>query len=192
MVAIIPLRKPINGRVTEKRLIGIAIAPTPSLETIAEHAKGTAWIENTVNRKLFGKIRASVMPKEASGRPLGILPATVEDYIVSSRGAFDMEGFNASASVVVKVLRQVLPTIDKRILRQCLESQAFADSIYAEKFTREDWLAVIAKMRAVAVNKNEDVACFDHWVATRDEVVNVVEGVDEFDVETALDALTAE
>lgn len=187
-VAIVPLKRT-TGRGMPKELIGVAVSVVPTLEAISEHAKGGDWLRSVVEKKLTAKIKSAVMPKSDGGKPLGILPSKVEDYIVSSRSAFDMDGFNLVASLVVKLLRRRIPTIDKRILRQCLESQAFAESVYGDKLSSDDWLAVLDKMRTAAKAKGEDVAVFDHWEATRNEIVIEVQSDDEdFDLD-ALDHL---
>lgn len=166
-IGIVPITKRAETRGTV--LLGVVIAQVPTAETIAGHPKGADYIESLIQADLLTKAKLAVAPRGNSTAIMGSIPASVEDYIISSRGE-GLATYRELAPVYVSSLKKMgLKLLNAQLLRQILESSAFAQHQY-QNVDNAVWIKILDLMVGHAKREGLDTAILEHWKATRDEV----------------------
>lgn len=165
----------------------VAAVAIPTLETILESEVGATWIRGQI-RTLLTKRTANPLRDWREGAEMPVLPFDLSDFIETKRAVkVDTKAFTALAKHFVAMLKdRGLKTINNAILRQVLQSSAFATSQYAS-VKQEFWAGVLGMMIEAAEKNNLDSTQMKNWLATRDSVV--MEEVEELDL-SALDGLS--
>jgi hypothetical protein len=182
-VAIVPVTKrtETSGNVP----VALWIAAIPSLEVIASHDKGTAWIQDKIADACISKLANAVRPSEKkTDGPLSV-PLSVDDFIIAATRDQGLATFRTEAAEWIKGLKAAgLAAMNPTLLRQVLSSSAFASQQFP-KIPDAKWAALLDKMIAKAQTKSLDPGIMAVWKQTRTETTI---GADDFDLE-ALDNL---
>ncbi len=164
-VAIVPIAKRLQN---ENRVIGVAIAAIPDLATVAEHSDGNTFIENAVYGNMIAKLANAVRPRGESGESAASIPFSVDDFITSNRPEGVLLAFRNYAGAYVKVLKKKgLKFITESILRQALQSAAFAEQQFPA-IGQDKWVAILDSMVARASADKLATGILEEWKANRD------------------------
>lgn len=159
---------PLNQRIdNENVLAGILIAQIPSAELLLtgsteQQQFAVEAVQNVLTAKVSGAARRSLTGDSE-------LPVTIEDYITSNRPLGVLVAFREYANDMVKALKKKSPNlvINPQLLRNALESKAFAEQYYPTVHG-DVWPKVIDSMIAKATREGKAAGMLEVWKETRD------------------------
>ena len=150
-------------------IAAIAIAALPEMSTVESVDGGAEFIREKITDTFWAKFQSAVRPK-SNGQTAASVPLSVHDFITSARPEGEYTGYNEVAQGFVKVLKaKGLKYLTKSLLRQCLESSAFAQQQYPA-VPQQTWVAIIERMIAAAEKAGKPVGAMSQWLETRDSV----------------------
>ena len=157
-----------NKRVTKH----VAVAAVPGLGVLVQHEAGKNYVADAVKAAISAKLRnAFTRVENPHDQETGVkLPFTIEQFIEKGeKGAEDLGlgTYNELATGMVKAIRNMGISLDKAILRQCLQSTAFAKGVFPA-VDQSFWVLVLNKAVAVANEKGLKDTIFRSWLNTRD------------------------
>ncbi len=124
-LALVPVTKNIDNK---NKIVSIAVAAIPDLETVAAFEGGQQFIAKSVISSMIAKLCNAVRPRGETGETAASIPFSVADFITSNRPEGVLLAYRKLASAYVKVLKKKgLLYITESILRQILQSAAFAE-----------------------------------------------------------------
>lgn len=142
----------------------IMIARVPDINAMVSGQSGDAaqaFVQDVLTSKFADKLSGS----DKTG---SVLPSTLVDFITQRGRNSELAAYNSVAKTMVAALhKRGLKTLTQAILRQCLESNAFAESQY-DTVPAEFWVSVLDICAGLATKDNLDTAIFTHWKETRD------------------------
>lgn len=157
-----------------RKLKRIILAAVPTMQALANDAKGAEYIENAVLAAYAAKLRNAFIRVTDDAKAIADgnlrLPLTIADFVEkSSTGAQDqgLSAFNNMANDMVKMLGNKGIPINKSLLRQVLQSAQFANALFP-KVAQGVWVKVLEAAKSVATQRNLKTDIFEHWIATRD------------------------
>ena len=164
---------------------GVVIAAMPSAETVAQHEKGAEFISETVTDYFMAKCANAVRPRDDG--TTGTLPFEITAFIERKRGAASLKTFTEMAKAFVDALKKSGFTgMSQLLLKQLLQSKAFAEQYSAKHENNGFWDKVLERMIAGAKEKGLDPAILVNWAETREQIeFSVAEDTDI----AALDAM---
>lgn len=168
-------RTEVDGkRSTEVKKVMLAIVPDV-LSVLSGEAgdKALEFAKDKLSTAFMDKLASS-----EKSETILTLPSSVADFIsVRGRGN-ELTAYNAVAKHMVKALQgKGLKSITQTILRQCLESTAFATHQY-ETIPQDAWLTILDKLAEMATKEGKDTAIFAHWKETRDNTEMAEDNID--------------
>ncbi|MCK5504950.1 MAG: hypothetical protein KAJ10_07290 [Thermodesulfovibrionia bacterium] len=172
-IAIVPITERVaeRGNVTK----GCAIVQVPDPQTVAAHEKGAEFINKSILGKLVAKVSNAVRSASAS------IPASMEDFLVSTRSGEGLATYRELAPGFVKGLKKMgISIMNTNLLRQIFSSKEFAEDQFP-KIPQEKWEYLLNLMVDQAGKKNLDPAILNHWKETRN--VTEMTLADDFDTE---------
>jgi hypothetical protein len=166
-----------NVRVTEK----VVAAAVPTIDSVMTTDAGRDYIERAMRSGFQAKIRNVLIRAEDVSSI--ILPITVDQFIErSERGAADqgLAAFKTIGPALVKSLDKKGITTNLQLLRQILQSKAFAQALMP-KVSQKVWEKVIEVGKINATEKKLPTTIFEKWLETRDSIGVDVE-MDDIDL----------
>lgn len=179
-LAIVPITK---REKSVNNVKGVAIAAIPDIATLEESEGGTQFIHEGAINAMIAKLANSVRPRGDAGETASSIPFTVSDFITTNRPDGVLLAFRALAGSYVKVLKKKgLKLITESILRQSLQSAAFAEQQFA-KVGQDKWQQILASM--IATSEKEGIApgMLLEWQKTRDSATLQDDDVDLSDLD---------
>lgn len=171
-IAIVPKTQRKTGKDSEGKdlkgneVVGLGVFRLPWLGAISEHPKGDTFIIDAVIGSMVNECATNLRREDAPS-----LPASVADFIESSRAAESMEAWNNFAPVAIKVLREQFgfKDIAKATLRRVLSATEYAKQLYP-KVPQGQWEMLLDNMLASATAKTLEEGILRVWRDTRDSV----------------------
>jgi hypothetical protein len=155
-----------NVRVKEK----VVAAAVPTLDSLLTTEAGRDYVEREMRSGFQTKIRNVLIRAEDIASVS--LPITIEQFIErSERGAADqgLAAFKTIGPNLVKMLDKKGVTTNLQLLRQILQSTAFAQALMP-KVSQKVWQKVIEVGKTNAAEKKLPTTIFDKWLETRDSI----------------------
>ena len=175
-LAIIPLSERVaeRGNVTK----GVCVAAIPTIAAIMQHDSGEAFVTKQILDILVRQVSSSAKAKDG----ITSLPFKVGDFTTSSRSS-GLASFNALSSVYVQALKKKgLKFMSKLLLRQTLQSSAFAEQQFP-RIDQDNWDMVLQSMIAHAAKDGLDAGNLAQWKKTRSTVEVDMADVDLTDLD---------
>lgn len=164
-LAIIPQSKRVGG---ETQVFGFVVAAVPDPSRILSHENGSEYVRKLVIDSMLAKVANS--SRERADGTKGTIPKTIVEFMERRSTGSGLKTYNELQKDFVKALRsRGLKQINASILRNCLQSQAYATEIY-EQVNAEQWGKVLDTMIAKAQEKKLDPAILLQWKETREQV----------------------
>jgi hypothetical protein len=183
-IAIAPISK---REKSTNHVLGVAIAAIPDVATVQEVEGGIQFVHDCAVTAMIAKLSNSVRPRGDSGETAASIPFSVTDFITTNRPDGVLLSFRALAPLYVKMLKKKgLKLMTESILRQCLQSAAFAEQQFS-KIDQDKWEKILSSMVATAEKEGLAAGMLLEWQKTRDSATLQDDDVDlsdlDFDVE---------
>lgn len=146
----------------------IVIAAVPDPELILADDSGQAYVRDVLVNSFCTRLgNAARGKKDGNFAPM---PFTVQDFITASRGKESLKTFSELAPEMVKALKEKgVKFMTVQILKNCLQSHAFAESQFGDKISQENWEFVISVLIERAGDKGLDPAILNSWLQNRNQ-----------------------
>lgn len=179
-IAIAPISK---REKSTNHVLGVAIAAIPDVATVQEVEGGMQFVHDCAITSMIAKLSNSVRPRGDSGETAASIPFSVQDFITTNRPDGVLLSFRALAPLYVKMLKKKgLKLITESILRQCLQSSAFAEQQFS-KIGQDKWIKILTSMIATAEKEGLAAGMLLEWQKTRDSATLQDDDVDLSDLD---------
>lgn len=156
----------------------IVIAKVPSLDAVMDHAKGIEFMEDAMLGEFQTKLGNATRGKDGGGN----VPVSMLDFITRRSRGESLKPFNDMADGFVKALKESgLKRMNKKLLRMCLTSQAYAEGQFS-RMNAKHWETILDVMIKRGDDAGVNTELFAHWRKTRDQVAAPTTD-DDFDLE---------
>lgn len=144
--------------------------PTPEFIMSLDTPEGVEFKNAAILGSYQTKIRLSTTPNKDGDIPLEP-PYSLDEWIKRAERGEGLKTFNEDAPEWVKFLKkQGLKTMTTQLLRLCLQSQAYAESIFKRVIKPEEWDKLLQAMAAKATRDGRNPAIYQNWLETRHNV----------------------
>lgn len=175
-LGVIPVGKQTGGE-QGNVITRVVIAAVPDPDVILTTDDGTKFVRDTLTTAFFTKLGNAA--RSSKDGMMNKLPFSVKEFITSARGKESLKTFTELAPEMVSALKKKgIKYMTTNILKQCLQSAAFAESQFGGKIPQEKWELIINVMIKRARDKGLDPAVLENWLETRDQKV------DDMDIDT--------
>lgn len=181
--------QPISQRTESgNQLDKIAIVAVPSTDMVLGSDEGRAYAEKAILAGFATKIANAI---RSAGETGYTFPKTLKEFLERKpKVSDDLSTFKALAEEFVEALKAMgLNKITVKVLRNCLQNRAFAQSQYP-KMPQEKWEFLLDYMTNTAKERGLDASIFVKWKETRN-TAQAASDVSDIDFDKLNTLLTA-